>query len=392
MRESSDPFIVDPPILELLQPRPPGDQRHRDAVGEAHLRPQPRSRIGVAEGLHVGLAASDLHRPHVGGRETVLGSHAQHHVEDAVQPAAGGVGLDAAAHDAVRAGEVAGQLLGPLAAVAVGGEKAAPGRVEHPGRTGETGPGHVRRGDPDLGRPAGVVALAHGAVGDIGPDAAGEAAGNAERPGGALGVEAEQAGGRRGGSEAAAGAGRMPAAAVVVRPVAAHGVEDAERDVVPADHRRQHCTAVGDALRLRDGQHGGDDDGPRMVRASEVVELLGMRDDAVNQRGRRGGGRSGGAPDAARPRGRRETFRRLQHGPGFLGVDAGQRRAQQIEHQHAGVADDVVRHLGEVEARGEAGQHLARARVRLGVSRRVVHCASTLVRFKMKNTVYSFDK
>ena len=314
----------------------------------------------------------------------MFGAHAQHHVERAVQPATGGVGLDAAAHDAERAGEVACQLPGPLAAVAVGGEETAPWRVEHSGRAGEAGTGHVGGGDPDLGRATGVIALAHGAVGEIGPDAAGEAAGDAERPCGALGIQTQHAGGGRGGAEAAAGAGRVPPPAVVVRPVAAHGVEDPERHVITADHRRQSQGAVRDPLRLGDGEHGGDDDGAGVIRAAEVVELLGVGDDAVDERRGRSRGRAGGAPDAAWPGGRGETLRRPQHGAGLLGVHAGQRRAQQVEHQHAGVGDHVVRYVGEVETRGEPGKHLAGARVRPEGSSSVVHGVFTFLTFQMQ--------
>ena len=67
--------VVDAPVLELLQPRPAGHQGDPDAVGQAHLRREPRSRTDVAEGLHVGLAASYLHRRHVGRGKAVFGAH-----------------------------------------------------------------------------------------------------------------------------------------------------------------------------------------------------------------------------------------------------------------------------------------------------------------------------
>ena len=368
-----------------------GDERHPNAVGQAHLRGEPRPRVGVAQRLNVGPAAPDLHRADIGGGEPVLGAHAQHHVERAVQPPAGGVGLDAAAHDAVRAGEVPGQLLGPFAAAAVGGEEAAPGRVEHPGRAGEAGPCHVGGGHADLGRASGVVALAHGAVGEIGPDAAGEAAGNAERPGGAFGVETEQSGGGRGGGEAAAGAGGVPAAAIVVSAISAQGVEDAECDVVAANHRGQRGGAVRNSLRLGDGQNGRNDDRPRMVRAPEVVEFLGMSDHPVDQRGGGRGGRAGGPPDAAWPRGRCEAFRRLQNGAGFVRIDTGQRRAEQIQHQHASVVDDIVGHIGEVEAGGEAGEHFAGAWTWRNLSRGLVHDEATMFIFQERLDIYHLE-
>ena len=81
-----------------------------------------------------------------------------------------------------------------------------------------------------------------------------------------------------------------------------------------------------------------------------------------------------------------------QHGAGLLGVDTGQRRAEQVEHQHAGVGDHVVRYVGEVETRGEPGKHLARARVRPEGSSSVVHGVFTFLIFQMQYSPYSIEK
>ena len=65
--------------------------------------------------------------------------------------------------------------------------------LEHAQRPGEAGARQQRRGEPGLRRPAGMEPLRPGAVGEIFDDAAGHAAGDAERVDGLVGREAERA-------------------------------------------------------------------------------------------------------------------------------------------------------------------------------------------------------
>jgi hypothetical protein len=209
-----------------------------------------------------------------------------------------------------------------------------------------------------------VDALRRRAVGQVGQQPGGHAAGDPEGLRQRPGVQVLDDADRRGGAEDAADRGGVEAAQVEG---VAGGQADATGDLVAGDQGGQQPTGRRPGAGLGGGQRGGDDDGADVAdrRAVRVVEVQRVDRDAVGQGGARGvdavrdPDRRRRATAAARAGG---ATRELPSVGRFAQAVGGQAAPQRVEQVQArGVADDL-RDVRPPQAGGE-GRQPGRGRV-----------------------------
>ena len=157
--------------------------------------------------------------------------------------------------------------------------------LEHGARTDEPCPRQQRRADARLRRPAGMQPLGPGALGQIFDDAAGHAAGDAERIDDLPGIEAKRCADAGGRAHRAEDRGRMEAR--LVDGLRHHEAQPAQHFGADRDPDQRHA-AVG-IVPLAGGEHRRHDHRAGMHRAAfkRVVEILAMRGGAVDEGGAR---------------------------------------------------------------------------------------------------------
>ena len=158
--------------------------------------------------------------------------------------------------------------------------------LEHGARTDKAFARQQRRANARLRRPARMQPLGPGALGEIFDDAAGHAAGDAERIDDLHGVKAERRADAGGGPHRAENRGRMKAR--LVHGLRHHEAQTAKHFGADRDPDQRHA-AVG-IVPLAGGEHRRHDHGAGMHRAAleRVVKILAMRRGAVDEGRARG--------------------------------------------------------------------------------------------------------
>ena len=166
---------------ELGQIGAAAERGHGQRIGHAHLRFQhvfhamaPDELDGMRRAMHID--AGDVLGPQAMG-----GAQLQQGIDGAVRRTAAGVRLDTRESNRVELPQLFEHALRLRMRAAIGGEEAAPGRLENLRRPGHAGLGQVGGGDAGLGGLARVHALGHCAVLHESPDAAHVRAGDAQR-------------------------------------------------------------------------------------------------------------------------------------------------------------------------------------------------------------------
>ena len=157
--------------------------------------------------------------------------------------------------------------------------------LEHGARTDKPCPRQQRRANARLRRPAGMQPLGPGALGEIFDDAAGHAAGDAERIDDLSGVEAKRGADAGGRAHRAEDRGRVKAG--LVHGLRHHEAQPAKHFGADGDPDQRHA-AVG-IMPLAGGQNRRHDHRAGMHRAAlkGIVEILAMRGGAVDESGAR---------------------------------------------------------------------------------------------------------
>ena len=157
--------------------------------------------------------------------------------------------------------------------------------LEHGARADEPAARQQRRADARLRRPAGMQPLGPGAFGEIFDDAAGHAAGDAERIDDLSGVEAQRGADAGGRAHRAEDRGRMKAG--LVYRLRHHEAQAAKHLGADSNPDQRH-PSVG-IMPLAGGQHRRHDHRAGMHRAAfkGIVKILAMRGRAVDESGAR---------------------------------------------------------------------------------------------------------